>query len=665
MVAQHLLRLAGKQPLRQPSIGFILNDNASDNLSQRESVAPRKMSFKDKIKNVVGKIRKNSINSAIQVDTPGSTGVGDRPQFKSPFAKLRKVAGFVLGQRRDSKKTALSLISVPIRGQSSNRHSLLADKVAHTPSKFQPKFPAFRWSVDPEGNFKMFWESMKFILLIWTFFYLPVKVAFIPDDDNVLLYTIDKLIDVVFLVDIILNFFTPVYLNYELVYSRKVIARTYLAGWFVLDLIAVLPIEEVYNLVVEEQNTVDGLVVLAKASKLIRLLRLLKLIRLFKTFDFTNTDNYFIKVVTAKFKGTIFYLLLPNVILMVFTMHILTCIWFFVATQTEGIEDWIWKNGFQDRDALYLYVASFYLVVQSYTSCGYGDIPAFRAWEMMFKICTIIIGSVMYGIYTGRIIDYRNCKAIEQEMYEQRSNKFEQIRQVFGLNEGLTQWVKDSLKNTLNKTTDTDQTKLDFSSLSKEDVQELKYRKATAKFAGHPLFSKRPVHREWILELQDHMQKAEYPEGEIIYKAGEVPTHLYILKSGMVGIGMTNVECVPVYLHKTGFFGENEILNNTMRLDTIMAVTDCIVYKIGVQEFRRLFVSDEELHQDIIKFSKYRRKQIDEAQDEFKFILRRKMFWRLSLPRTKNRKTKSMKNIIDLACKGNQEAFLRKTSTIG
>lgn len=663
MVAHHFLRLVGKEPVKRQSLTLVLKDNMSDRESVRDSVRSKKFGFFDKFKTVVSRIRKQSVNSAM-MDTPASsTAAGSGLLSKSPFSQFRNLAGAVIKQKRDNSRIPLSLTQK--NRLSSVVPASLFQKATQSTQKPNTRGAAFKFSIDPEGDFKMFWESMKFLLLIWTFFYLPIKVVFIPDNESVMLYAIDKMIDLIFLIDIFLNFITPIYLNYELVYSRKMIAKAYLAGWFVLDLIAVLPIEEVYDWVVDPEDSQDNIAFLAKASKFVRLLRLLKLIRLFKTFDFTNTDNYFIKVISAKFKGTIFYLLLPNFILMVFTMHILTCIWFFVANISDGIEDWIWENQLQDRDVFYLYVASFYLVVQSYTSCGYGDIKAQRPWEMGFKICTIVIGSVMYGIYTGRIIDYRSCRAVLQDLYEQRSSKFEQIAKEYSLDKGISLWVRDALKLAMDQPLKTDKKRLDLSAISKEDLQELRYRKVLAKFAGHPLFSKKMAHREWVLQVEESLQKALYNEGDIIYKTGEVPTHMYIIKSGTVVVSMSNIETLPVYMFKKGFFGEHEILNSGMREHTVFAASDCEIYKIGVQDFRKLFVAVDYLHQDMINFSNHRKKEIEEAQTEFKFILRRKMFWRLALPPTKSRKTKKMKNIIDMACSGNQVELFRKGSTLG
>lgn len=53
----------------------------------------------------------------------------------------------------------------------------------------------------------------------------------------------DRTIDVIFGVDIIINFFSAYYdKNDEIVFSKKKIAARYLKGWFLIDFLGVFPI---------------------------------------------------------------------------------------------------------------------------------------------------------------------------------------------------------------------------------------------------------------------------------------------------------------------------------------------------------------------------------------------------------------------------------------
>ena len=81
--------------------------------------------------------------------------------------------------------------------------------------------------------------------MVQTAILTPVRVAFIDDDstiEQIWLYS-DLVYDVIFLVDIFLNFITIVELeNGSSVTGRKEIAIIYLKSWFLVDLISSVPV---------------------------------------------------------------------------------------------------------------------------------------------------------------------------------------------------------------------------------------------------------------------------------------------------------------------------------------------------------------------------------------------------------------------------------------
>jgi len=89
----------------------------------------------------------------------------------------------------------------------------------------------------------MIWDGMIFLLTIYTSIFVPYNVAFKSKSmDDVPLLVIDSVVDVVFFLDIVLNFHTTfVSATGEVISDPKLIRWNYLKSWFIIDLLSCLP----------------------------------------------------------------------------------------------------------------------------------------------------------------------------------------------------------------------------------------------------------------------------------------------------------------------------------------------------------------------------------------------------------------------------------------
>jgi hyperpolarization activated cyclic nucleotide-gated potassium channel 2 len=142
----------------------------------------------------------------------------------------------------------------------------------------------------PTDSKKMMWDFYILFLLVWTATILPFTIAFTDYDEYPILIPLDFFLDLSFMIDIALTFFTAVKNNetgrYE--YRRNVIAINYCRSWFFIDVISTIPwsvIEWTGDVAVEdEERSIKMMRILRlnKFYKFFRLLRLMKLIRILK-----------------------------------------------------------------------------------------------------------------------------------------------------------------------------------------------------------------------------------------------------------------------------------------------------------------------------------------------------------------------------------------------
>ena len=145
------------------------------------------------------------------------------------------------------------------------------------------------------------------------------------------MFMFDMFTDVVFIIDIILNFFSVEEdVNGEMIIDQKKIAITYIRTWFFIDLIASIPVTFIVIFVAADSESEKDLISirflkLAKFTRMYRLLTLFKLAKLFKNHNTLEKYVSYLNISTdAKH-------ILSSLIRMVFLIHIVGCIFSIVA----------------------------------------------------------------------------------------------------------------------------------------------------------------------------------------------------------------------------------------------------------------------------------------------------------------------------------------------
>ena len=123
---------------------------------------------------------------------------------------------------------------------------------------------------------------MILLLTFYTSVFVPFNVAFKSKTmDDVPLLVVDSIVDVVFFLDIVLNFHTTYVSNTgEVISDPRLIRYNYLKSWFVIDLLSCLP----YDIFNAFQDAEDRYGSIFSALKVVRLLRLGRVVR--------KLDNY-------------------------------------------------------------------------------------------------------------------------------------------------------------------------------------------------------------------------------------------------------------------------------------------------------------------------------------------------------------------------------------
>jgi hypothetical protein len=89
---------------------------------------------------------------------------------------------------------------------------------------------------------------------------------------------VDLIIDGFFLIDVFIIFNSALMdqNDVDLIEDRKKIAKSYLSGWFIVDILSIVPFELLFN------SSYNKLARVARVGRLYKLVKLTKLIRILK-----------------------------------------------------------------------------------------------------------------------------------------------------------------------------------------------------------------------------------------------------------------------------------------------------------------------------------------------------------------------------------------------
>jgi len=247
------------------------------------------------------------------------------------------------------------------------------------------------------------WDIAIFFALIFTAIVTPYEVALLEASLDPLFF-INRVIDLMFVCDMIMNFFLTYYEEGQFsgrwITDRAKIRRRYLRSWFIIDLFSIIPFDVLS--VVKQNQSISKL----KIVRIVRLLRLLKMVRILKASKIFKRWEDRISISFSVQS------LIKFAVLMVCMGHWLACLWA-IAGRFHSHEETSWEivycnkiNDVAEGDdavcsSFMLYTAALYFSIYTITSIGYGDITPTNELEAWICIFIMLIGSAAWAYVIG------------------------------------------------------------------------------------------------------------------------------------------------------------------------------------------------------------------------------------------------------------------------
>ncbi|XP_066498293.1 potassium voltage-gated channel subfamily H member 6a [Hoplias malabaricus] len=446
-----------------------------------------------------------------------------------------------------------------------------------------------KWTILHYSPFKAVWDWVILLLVLYTAVFTPYSAAFLLNEQEEEsrrtcgytcnpLNVVDLVVDVMFIIDIVINFRTT-YVNHndEVVSHPARIAQHYFKGWFLIDIVAAIPFDLLIFRSGSDEPQTTTLIGLLKTARLLRLVRVAR-----------KLDRY------SEYGAAVLFLLMCTFALIA---HWLACIWYAIGNVErtgsariggmkigwlDNLADQIGKQ-YNDSDANSgpsikdKYVTALYFTFSSLTSVGFGNVSPNTNPEKIFSICVMLIGSLMYASIFG------NVSAIIQRLYSGtaryhtqmlRVKEFIRFHQIPG---GLRQRLEEYFQHAWSYTNGIDMNAVlkGFPECLQADICLHLNRSLLQNCKAF-----RGASKGCLRALAMRFKTTHAPPGDTLVHSGDVLTALYFISRGSIEILREDV--VVAILGKNDIFGEPISLYGRPGKSSadVRALTYCDLHKI-------------------------------------------------------------------------------------
>ncbi|KAL4492557.1 hypothetical protein ABPG72_007670 [Tetrahymena utriculariae] len=380
-------------------------------------------------------------------------------------------------------------------------------------SQFLPSFIQNFKIFEQDSIFMILFQILELLVILLQIFWFPLQLSFQMQPSLALEFLLVQVSIIIFVLSIVVRFNTTVYIDGNIVQSRRIIAKKYLTGSFTIDVITTLA------LILQDQQEQKVLIYLI----ILRFPQILNLENDVKS-----------SLITKKQKYLTCYELIKLIVFVLFVAHFCACGFYYIGNSGDQNHSWINQKGISEYTIKQLYVTCLYFAIITMNTVGYGDIVPVNTSERIFVLIMVIFSCGVFGysintigeiirqqqqnyesfkVQQKHILNYLNQRQVSKQLTIKVIRQLEYIISQETFNQG--KYVLDKLNDSLKE-----EVKIEY--FGKIIINNKQFKKT---------FSK-----QFLMKLSLLMKDINLYPNEILQKKGSSPTRLYFIYKGSINL---------------------------------------------------------------------------------------------------------------------------------
>lgn len=441
--------------------------------------------------------------------------------------------------------------------------------------------------IKQDNLYKRYFDAVLLIFTLFAALEVPLHLSLKYHTPH-WIHLINAIYPLIFSIDIVVTFFTTITVDGEEVTSKKTIAIKYLRSWFIVDLIAAMPLDYLYSdgVVSEASNAMRSLRLFS--PRYIQILLLVRMLRIYHIFPFLERTK----------KKELFN---PGIVRLFFTIFIVLVISHWVAC------GWIALGKIDEKlDHYTNYIKAIYWVITTITTIGYGDITPSTNLQTIYTMFVQLTGAGMYGYIIGNLASMLANSDLARTQFRAKMEKI----QTFMAYRDVPQDLQDSIRTYYDYLWN-NRRGFDETSVLEDLPSSLKLQ--VALHLNKDIIEKVPMFKgapdDLIRQIVLNLKPVLFTPGDYIFRKGEMGDQMYFISRGKVEIVSEDGQTVYATLSDGAFFGEIALLFSSERTASVRSAEYCDLYTLDKQTFDNVLAKFPDIARQVQAMAEERRQK--------------------------------------------------------